>query len=340
LCTDFEIDNIEVASAGFAGIMAKTDPSCDSATIRGQFVLRNVDLHDNFVHDVGGEGFYVGNSFYVGGVSLPCGLRFPHELENIRIHHNQVKNTGRESIQLGCAVSGAAIYNNTAESYGLMRITGQTNGIQIGEGTGGLCFSNKVMSGVGPGIIVLGLGDNLVFNNLIVKSGSDGIFCDNRYTPETGFKFINNTIVSPNGDGIRIYADSSYLLNIVINNIIVNPATYWNYQLGDRPDRTGFDSFLFLRDTSVHVFQSNNFFALEVSEAGFIDADRMNFALGKNSRAINAGKDVSDYGIQSDFCDHRRPVSSGFDCGAFEYDSAFRVLTSYPCGVVPNPRTR
>ncbi|HTH56691.1 MAG TPA: right-handed parallel beta-helix repeat-containing protein [Cyclobacteriaceae bacterium] len=340
LSTDFEIDNIEIFDAGFAGIMAKTDPSCDSATIRGQFVLRNAEFHDNFVHDVGGEGFYVGNSFYVSGVSLPCGIRFPHELENIRIHHNQVKNTGRESIQLGCATSGAEIYSNTVEAYGLMNISEQTNGIQIGEGTGGLCFSNKIMSGTGTGIIVLGLGDNIVFNNLIIKSGSDGIFCDNRYTPKNGFKFINNTIVNPQGDGIRIYADSSYLMNIVLNNIIVNPATYWDYQLGGMPNRNGFDAYLFLKDTSVHVYQSNNFFTQEINDVGFVDAHRMNFSLHKTSRAVYAGKDVSNYGIQFDFCNHYRPVSKNYDCGAFEYDSSFSVLGSYPCGVEPHPRTR
>jgi hypothetical protein len=37
LSTNFEVDHIEVSNVGFAGIMAKTDPSCDNATIRGNF---------------------------------------------------------------------------------------------------------------------------------------------------------------------------------------------------------------------------------------------------------------------------------------------------------------
>jgi hypothetical protein len=35
----------------------------------------------------------------------------------------------------------------------------------------------------GNGIIVLGLGDNLVYNNYIINSGAYGIFADSRYTP-------------------------------------------------------------------------------------------------------------------------------------------------------------
>lgn len=54
LTTDFEIDHIEVMNSGFAGIMAKTDPKCDPKTWRENFVMRNVSIHHNYVHDVGG----------------------------------------------------------------------------------------------------------------------------------------------------------------------------------------------------------------------------------------------------------------------------------------------
>lgn len=63
LSTDVEVDHLEIANPGFAGIMAKTDPTCDNGVVRSNFVMRNVVLHDNYVHDTGGEGFYVGNTF-------------------------------------------------------------------------------------------------------------------------------------------------------------------------------------------------------------------------------------------------------------------------------------
>lgn len=338
LSTNFEVDNIEVGNVSFAGIMAKTDPSCDSASIRGNFVMRGVSLHDNYVHDAGGEGFYVGNSFYTSGVNLPCGIRFPHEVNDVNIYNNHVTNTGRESVQLGCAVKGAMIYSNYCENFGLSGIAGQTNGIQVGEGTGGICFNNFITTGIGNGIIVLGLGDNIVFNNVIVQAGGCGIFCDNRYTPGPGFNFVNNTIISPHDDGIRIYADSSYLLNKVVNNFIVNPGTYSQYASGKFPDRTGNDAFLFLRDTSVHVQQMNNLFSLHVSDTDFIDPLQNNFSLAKQSQAVDAGADISTFGIIYDFCGRRRPDGKKIDIGAFEYHTDVNSNGIHPCGIARHPR--
>ena len=49
--TDCEIEHVEIAGAGFAGIMVKTDPTCDSTTWRDRFVMRNVNIHHNYIHD-------------------------------------------------------------------------------------------------------------------------------------------------------------------------------------------------------------------------------------------------------------------------------------------------
>ena len=69
LSTNFEVDHVEIMNSGFAGIMAKTDPTCDPATARENFTMKNVNLNNNYVHDTGGEGFYFGNSFFQAGVN-------------------------------------------------------------------------------------------------------------------------------------------------------------------------------------------------------------------------------------------------------------------------------
>ena len=93
-----------------------------------------------------------------------------------------------KGIQVGSAISGCEIYSNTVKYPGVTPFANdQDNGIQIGEGTGGKCYNNLVMSAPGNGIIVLGLGDNLVFNNIILNSGDNGIFADSRYN--AGAKF-------------------------------------------------------------------------------------------------------------------------------------------------------
>jgi hypothetical protein len=303
LTSDFEIDHVEIANIGYAGIMAKTDPTCDNATIRGNFTMRNVKIHDNYVHDTKAEGLYIGNSFYAKGVSLSCGTRLPHSIENVKIYNNKILNTGHEGIQLGCATVGAAVYSNTVENFGTTNETYHTNGIQIGEGTGGLCYSNFVKKGPGHGISVLGLGDNLVHDNIIVEPGTNGIFCDERYTPGTGFKFINNTIVNPGNDGIRLYAEL-VSMNYVLNNIIVKPKS---------------GVYLKLLNSSVKVTQTGNYYTGDLAAVKFVAPTSNNYRLSSTSPVINKGVLITTYGISQDFYKAARLKGTAYDIGASEY---------------------
>lgn len=301
LSTNFEIDHVEVYNTGFAGIMAKTDPTCDNATIRGNFTMYDVSLHDNYVHDTDGEGLYVGNSFWENGVSTSCGQRFPHDIHGVKIYNNIVKNSGWEGIQLGCATKGAEVYNNTIENFGTANNPSQSNGIQIGAGTGGLCYNNFIKKGNGNGIIVLGLGDNVIFNNIIIDAGENGIFCDERGSTGSGFTFINNTIIRPADDGLRNYAEL-LSMNRFINNIVADPgAKHVNLRSG------------------VKMEDSNNLYAATVNEVNFVNAAADNYRLKSGSPAIDKGKNVSSYNIKTDFYGNSRPRGSGYDIGASEF---------------------
>lgn len=314
LSTNFTVDHVEIYNNGFAGIMAKTDPSCDEATNRGKFTMRDISINNNYVHETGGEGLYIGNSFYKDGRKLSCGLRYPHEIHNVKIFDNVVKNTGWEGIQLGCATKGAQVYNNTVENYGKADGNSQNNGVQIGEGTGGLFYNNFIKNGPGNGLIVLGLGDNVIHDNIIVNAGASGIFCDERYTPGKGFKFINNTIVNPKLDGIRLYADLVQK-NLVINNIIVNPGSYTTY----KKPRTGEDAYLYKLSNNVKVDVSNNYFTRNIADVKFVNPGADNYRLKSGSPAINKGKSISTYNIAQDFYKQTRLKGSAYDIGASEY---------------------
>lgn len=314
LSTNFEVDHIEAYSIGFAGIMAKTDPSCDAATWRGAFTMRDISLHHNYVHDTGGEGFYVGNSFYMNGVSTSCGVKFPHAIEGVKVFNNIVKNSGWEAIQVGSATVGAAIYNNTIENYGVKNVTNQRNGMQIGEGTGGVCYNNFIKTGPGNGMVVLGLGDNVIHDNVIINAGSHGIFCDERYTPGPGFKFINNTIVNPKQDGIRLYAEL-VPMNVVVNNIIVNPGSYTTYT----SPRTGNDAYLYKLGSTVKVTLGNNYFTRDIAAVKFVNVGSNNFRLNADSPARDTGGSISTYNIPTDFYLQSRLKGTAYDIGAAEY---------------------
>jgi hypothetical protein len=311
LSTNFEVDHLEISDIGFAGIMAKTDPSCDDETIRGNFTMRDVSFHHNFVHDVGGEGFYIGNSFYENGRDLSCGNRLPHDIINVKVYSNIFKNTGWEGLQVGCAIQGAEIYNNDIENFGQADRENQRNGLQLGEGTGGLCYNNRIVNGNGNGMNVLGYGDNLIFNNIIVNAKRNGIFCDTRFSPGDGFMFINNTVINPGLDGLKIFAFD--LNNKAYNNTIVNPGNYDVYE-NDNSDSKPEDAYISYGDKTE---LSNNYFTRDITELHFLGDS--NLDLKADSPLIDQGLDVSSYNITFDFEGRLRPAGDAYDIGAFEF---------------------
>jgi hypothetical protein len=309
LSTNFEVDHVEISNVGFAGIMAKTDPTCDDATTRDHFTMYDVLLHDNYVHDTGGEGFYIGNSFYEG-MQRDCGLRLPHLIKGLKVYNNRVKNSGWESIQVGCAIEGTEIYNNTIENYGAANIKYQNNGIQIGSGTGGNVYNNFIKKGNGHGMIVMGTGDNIIYNNIIVDAGLDGIFCDERYTPGEGFKFINNTIISPKMTGIHLYSDQ-VPMNTVVNNIIAGPGALAK---GDSAQ-----AFVSLLSSKVKVEMAHNLFTNNLDTLQFVNPAADNYRLQAASPAVNFGRDISRFRIKFDFYENHRLNGVAYDAGASEF---------------------
>lgn len=206
--TDFELRYLNVTGSGAVGILAK-----DDSALRGQFTMTG-KIHHCHVEKSGTEGIYVGNSHWVEGKA--------HECENVHIYSNIVIDSGWDGIQLGSCVRGASIYDNEVTNAGTKRATNQSNGIQIGEGTGGQCFKNIIHNTAGNGIICLGLGNNLIYDNEMYDCQESGIFADTRGTPTgTGFKIYRNKIERPKADGIRLFAKLPD--NVVIHNTIVNP---------------------------------------------------------------------------------------------------------------------
>jgi hypothetical protein len=277
LSSDFVVEYLDVHDSGFAGIMAKTDPTSDPKTQRGNFTLNNPVIKYNYVHNTGGEGVYLGNSFYNSGVN---GF-LPHDVVNAIVANNITDRTGCEGIQVGAGIKGTQIYGNKVTSPGQSPFaSGQSNGIQVGEGTGGKCYNNFVKDAPGNGIIVLGLGNNLVYNNIIVNSGENGIFADSRYTPGPFFSFINNTIIGSKSNGIKLNS-TSISMQYVVNNVII----------GQSPAITA----------AMKIFDTNNFKSSDINSAGFIDPLKDNYRLKPKSPLINKGLNVVSYGVQADF---------------------------------------
>lgn len=327
LSTNYEVDHIEVANTGFAGIFAFSQPTCDLASNRGNFVQRNTVIHDNYIHDTFGEGMYIGHSFY-NGYSMKCGdsqvVVYPHEIEGLKVYRNLLVNNGYDAMQICCATSGTEIYNNTIINYGTQNVEMQHSGIQIGIGTKLRCYNNFIYNGSGTGIMMLGFADSYIYNNVIVNAGLNfypadkelrihGIFVDDRLIhPGTSHYIVNNTILNTKSDGIRFYSTQTSN-NIISNNLIVNPGSVYPYDHINT-------KYLNIKQ-GASVTQDSNMFLNFGSFFNTVPAQVSGIKhILRDLPLRNSGVNVSAYGVTDDFSGALRHVKPSI--GAFEYSDS------------------
>ncbi len=258
LSSNIEVNNVEIYRADFAGIMAKTDPTCESNTQAGQFTLANLNIHHNWIHHTeNGEGMYLG---YTGKYrTLTCDgviqKVYPHDLQGLRVQHNLVHHTAAEGIQTNSLTADTIISNNRVSLYGQDPFAiYQNNGIQIG-GIDVTLENNVIDTGSGNGVIAI--GENIrIRKNTIVNAGSFGIFADNRPAEGTEagqaglpHQYVNNTIIDSAQEGIRSYVRLTEGANIVHGNTMINDGL---------PNQYGEEKFIHYLNNDVLREEQNN----------------------------------------------------------------------------------
>lgn len=322
MSSDVEIDHVEITRTGFAGIMAKTDPSSDcsnTSMVRPNFTMYNIKLHNNYVHNIGGEGFYVGNSFYSGTTNYCGSTQYPHEIRGVRIYDNIFDGCGWESIQVGAAVADVEVYNNKIYNYGTADVNSQNGGIQFGLGTSGRLYNNFIKGNPngtgGQAIVIQGIGNNYVYNNVIVDSPDEAITINVKPTPLAtdivnrgwlgGTYIINNTIVNPGKAAVADFINEAPG-NVFYNNLIVTGREpNWNRL------KTNYDWKV-----------ANNIVLTSIADAKFVNPAQDNYNLQSGSPAVNVGRDVASFGVTRDFEGKGRPSGAAWDVGAFELAGA------------------
>jgi len=324
--TNYEADHIEICNTGFAGIFAFTAPKCDLSYNRGNFIQKDCSFHDNYIHNTGGEGMYIGHSFYTG-YTITCDSvpfkTYPHEIHGLKIYNNILDSCGWDGLQVGCATQGCEVYNNVITNYGTKNISGQQAGLQINAGTTGLFYNNFIMTGGGGGMMVFGQGNIKIFNNVIVNSGLTympgepdvkihGIFVDDRATiPGAPFDIINNTIINPRADGIRSYSNESGTSKIW-NNAIISPGSYYWY--GSNYNR----SFVYY-NSNVSLDIQNNYYQPALPTNVILENIDDIYNYTRTLSLQNGGLNVINQGISFDYYYEQRPDSGNCDIGAFEF---------------------
>jgi poly(3-hydroxybutyrate) depolymerase/PKD repeat protein len=326
-CTDYEAERIEITKSE-AGIMAKINPDCDPESQYPNFAIRNVKLHDLYIHDVLGEGMYIGNTAPNGSDVVCDGVTkslLPPRIYNLKIYNVITENTGWDGIQVASAPENVEIYNNSVYNFGTTNKGSQQAGIILGGESNGKVYNNKIIKGTGNALEVFGIGTCYVYNNIIADAGFDGtstgqdaLFVDDRPT-DHNFKplvvyVFNNTVVNSKRDAIRIISSFGTVGtgNLVHNNLVVNAGSVVN--IGN----AGYINI----QKSINFTSSNNVTMADVNAAGFANAAGKDFHLTAGATAsIDKGKDLSAY-FKYDFDSDVRPQGAAFDVGADEFNAS------------------
>ncbi len=103
--TQFEIEYVEVRRSGFAGIRLINSRNAGDPAMP----MQDVRVHDVYVHDTGGEGFYFG---WTGD---PPSNLFP----GLQIYNVRILRTGNETLQIQDLGDGSHVYDNVFAGGGL-----------------------------------------------------------------------------------------------------------------------------------------------------------------------------------------------------------------------------
>lgn len=306
LSTDYEIDHVEVHHTGFAGFMLKTESRCDGSANLGSFVQKNTHVHHTFVHDTGGEGFYVGSTGY-GGRDFTCNGQtvklYPHEHDGVFLHDNRIESTGWDGLQVGVTPKNCEIHHNRILGVGKTAADPvQTRGIQVGGASACEIHGNTLVGGPSIGIFVLGAADTRVYNNVVVGFGGDGIYAnDQKLSAVAGssYVFLHNTVVGSGGDGLRVFGDQ-LAGNAAVNNLFVATA-----------------GTALAAGAGVSWQEQGNLVLGTLAEAGFVDAAQHDYRLQASSVARDKGAVVAGLGVEDDL--NGVPRDDAPDVGAHEY---------------------
>lgn len=344
LSTNISVSFFEIANVKLAAIIAKSDPNCTFESLRGNFTMYDVMIHDNYIHDVEAEAIYIGHSYYNGFIMNCDGtdtLVLPHVVEGVYVYKNVINRTGRNAFQIGSAFADCKIYDNLISYDSQAETYNQMGGIIIGGGSVCDCFNNRISDGKGSGIEVFGRGNFMIYNNLIEYPGREyqpdtahyvypkhGIFVKDVNTdPDAKIQIFHNTIISPKSDGI-LFTNENFTGSQIQNNIIINPGSY--QEIGENA---------FVHNNNIDLVISHNFFSLSNEEAMFNDCLNNDYSLKLKSPAVDKGKDLSDFDISFDYVYNSRPLGKGFDIGAYESDPDDEDEETNNILVYPNPFT-
>lgn len=180
-----EIDHLEVFDTSYTSLRhGSEDQRCAHQS--------GLIIRDNFFHDVGGEGLFVGMNRDDN----------PFTWANVEIARNRIERPGFQGIKVG-QVQNVSIHDNVIVNAGVSRTPGEDTGFPVGPQVTGRIERNVLL---GATSWCMGLGGKdlqlTVQNNLLVDCQGGGVVLGGvGHGSSRHLDVRHNTIVRPNGPG-------------------------------------------------------------------------------------------------------------------------------------------
>lgn len=222
-----------------------------------------------------------------------------NEVVGSNVHDNGTTPNNDHGIYIEVSnnlVEGSVIYNNAAYGVHIYGDPGEANNNIVRNNT---IRNNGTLQAMGFGILLSSGTGNIAYNNLVF-SNSAGILV---YSTSVDGEVYNNTLYSNTSGGytgIVIQAGSTGA--IVKNNIVYLPSS--------------------ISDSGTATVLSNNL----TTDPHFVDLSANNFYLQATSPAIDGGQTIS--GVTTDFAGVPRPQGTGYEIGAYEYQTPGTFINS------------
>lgn len=173
--TGLEVFAVELSDVEFAGIMWKTDPKPDYPEYwRPTFEVRDLRIHNTYIHNTGGEGLYLG--YFDAGLKSGYDSNgvyqeyFAHKMVDTKVYRNKFYRCGWDSIQLNSAFGNTEIAYNEIIDNGFFGEFGQNTGMTLS--LEGKVHNNTINGSSGIGIQFIPLGTVEMYNNVIYNLDS------------------------------------------------------------------------------------------------------------------------------------------------------------------------
>ncbi len=158
--SDYEVNNIEVYNAT-NGLTLKVDPKKnDTDTVYPNFTIKNVNIHNNWLHDISGAGILAGYP-----ATGKVGNLVPVRLDNVEVAYNLLENIGETAVQLTNTRDETNVHDNLIKNYAT-KATQNQFAISIANANARV-NNNTIDGGSGPAIQLRTYGINNAGGNVI-----------------------------------------------------------------------------------------------------------------------------------------------------------------------------